>query len=343
MKHFFQLLLIFFTTSIIALPSLNQNDQKLVVNNTILAKVDDKSISTIDVMKKLDLFFQQNYPQLADSSQAKAQFYTTGWKQMLSDMIIQELILLDAKDKKISIPDGEVREELDHRYGPNILNSLESLKLSYEEAFNMIKDELLLRRMNWYQVHSKARQRVSPQLIREAYKLYLSDHPAKTHWSYQTVTIKTSKQEDLETLSNAILNLCEQKNTSPDTLKDELKNFENQYDGAKISISSTYKTANTDASAKLCDALSSLQENSYSKIIPFNRNKKSYNRIYFVSDINQETAPTFEEIASKLKDGLFQEHVAEESKKYHQKLLQKYELEKGFLLVPEEFEPFSLK
>ena len=46
----------------------NQEDKlELVVNNQILAKVNGKPISVIDIMKKMDLLFYRRFPQYTSS------------------------------------------------------------------------------------------------------------------------------------------------------------------------------------------------------------------------------------------------------------------------------------
>ena len=52
-----------------SLPTQEQS-QKLVVHNRILAKVNDKTISVLDVMKKMDIYLNRYYPDLADSPAA---------------------------------------------------------------------------------------------------------------------------------------------------------------------------------------------------------------------------------------------------------------------------------
>ena len=89
------------------------NAQKIAVQNSILAKVNGTTISMIDVKKKMDLIFHQHYAHLADSTQAKFQFYETSWRRVLSEMIDNELILADAADKEVKLTDGELREEIE--------------------------------------------------------------------------------------------------------------------------------------------------------------------------------------------------------------------------------------
>ena len=96
-------LLIFALSSLFAqAPSMELPDnKKIAVQNTILTKVNDTTISVIDVKKKLDLMFYQNYSHLSHSNQARLQFYESGWRAALMQMIDNELILSDAAAKEV--------------------------------------------------------------------------------------------------------------------------------------------------------------------------------------------------------------------------------------------------
>ena len=141
----------------VAPPTLEHEDtQELVIYNRILAKVNDKTISVIDVMKKMDLFLQKYYPHLVDSKLARYQFYSAQWRDHLTQMIDQELMLADAAKIELKVADAEVREEIMNRFGPNIMTILDQLGLTYDEARKMIYDEMIMQRMIWFRVNSKA-------------------------------------------------------------------------------------------------------------------------------------------------------------------------------------------
>ena len=78
-------------------------EPKIAVQNSILTKVNGKTISMMDVKKKMDMAFHQNYPHLTHSNPARVQFYEVAWKKTLMDMIDNELILSDATDKEINL------------------------------------------------------------------------------------------------------------------------------------------------------------------------------------------------------------------------------------------------
>src|SRR3989344_4181227 len=82
---------------------------KIAIHNTILAKAQGTTISVLDVKKKLDLLFHKNYPHLAQSNQARCQFYEASWRHVLMEMVDHQLILADAAARDVKVTDGEVR------------------------------------------------------------------------------------------------------------------------------------------------------------------------------------------------------------------------------------------
>src|SRR5580704_3365582 len=74
-----------------------KGERKIVVNNRILAKVNGKAISVLDIMKKMDMLFYRQYPQYANNAEARQQFYSMYWKTALQECIDKELIMADAQ------------------------------------------------------------------------------------------------------------------------------------------------------------------------------------------------------------------------------------------------------
>src|SRR5690349_12572308 len=124
-----------------------EEPQDIVIYNRILAKVNGKSISVIDVMKKMDLFLQRYYPEHAQSKMARFQYYSKQWRDTLSQMIDQELMLADAEHLELKVTDAEVREEVLGRFGPNIMSTLDSIGMTYDEARTQIYNEMVVHRI----------------------------------------------------------------------------------------------------------------------------------------------------------------------------------------------------
>ena len=128
--------------------SFDQNyPENIIINNRILLKINGKAITVIDVVRKMDLLFYRQYENLASSAIARYQFYNTGWRTVLGMVIDDYLIMADAEEKQIKVNDGEVREELQRLFGPDVVLNVDKLGMTLEEAFELIKTELIVQRM----------------------------------------------------------------------------------------------------------------------------------------------------------------------------------------------------
>ncbi len=266
-------------------------NQKIAMQNVILAKVNGQTLSMMDVKKKLDVMFHQYYPQHENSSQARFQFYESSWRPILMQMIDNELILSDSVDKELKLTDGEIREEVENRFGPNVMQTLDKIGLTYDETWKMVKNEMTVQRMTWWYVHSRALQSVTPQDIRQAYRLYLQENPAYCEWKYRVVSIRSDAPE--EALSETIYKTLAESERSPEALADKLKEFEKT--GIAIQVSNEFTATDKDLSEAHRASLASLSPGSYSKpSFQMSRvDKKNVYRIFFLIDKTDYPAPTF--------------------------------------------------
>ena len=317
--------------------------QKIAMQNQILAKVNGKTISMMDVKKKLDLMFHQYYPQHEGSNQARFQFYETSWRSMLMQMIDNELILSDSIDKELKLTDGEVREEMENRFGPNVMQTLDQIGVTYDETWKMVKNEMSVQRMTWWYVHSKALQSVTPQDVRQAYRVYLQENPAYSEWKYRVVSIRADKGE--EGLAEEVYKMLVAKGQSPEDLLSKLKEFEKP--GIAIQVSNEFVAADKELSELHKTSLASLSVGNFSKpSYQMSRaDKKNVYRIFYLLDKTDYPAPSFEALSSRLRDDLVQQFVAKESNVYIEKLRKYYGFDTARIkeTIPEDLHPFSLQ
>jgi len=295
-------------------------------------------------MKKMDMVLHRNYPQYADSSQARFQFYSANWRPVFMEMIDTELILSDAQDKEMKISDGEVREEMESRFGPNVTSTLDKIGLAYEDAWKMIKNELIVHRMTWFFVHSKAVQSISPQAIRDAYHQYLVQNPPFQEWSYRVLSIRSD--DDNAAAAEELHCLLLEAGQSPDSAA-FFKEWEIAHPSIKLQISNEYLAKDADLSESHRTILASLTPGSYSlPILQISRSEsKSIYRIFYLAKKNDHPAPAFEALSGQLKNELLQKAVAKESDSYLQKLRNHYGFDPNRLqeTVPDDLQPFHLE
>lgn len=316
----------------------------IALNNTVLAKVADKTITTLDVMKRMDLIFNRAYPDLIDSKAARFQFYMTGWQNTLDELINNELILLEASKKEIKLTDADVREEVENRYGPDVMENLAKLNLTFDEALKITKNEMLVQRMMYYFIRAKADQRTTPNEIKNAYKLYCKENPTKETWGYFVVSIKANDEKVEKEVLEKALALFKDKKEAPKELQDAIKEIEKNYQNCQITISNLYSVSNKEISPSHLEVLSKMQKNSYSDItcqISRTTNKK-INRIFYLKDYEKKETESFEQVANKLKDGILNNAFVEESEKYFTKLKEQYQVDKN-PNITKDFVPFTLE
>lgn len=319
-------------------------EPRVSVNNTLLAKVNGNTISVFDVMKKMDMVLHQNYPQYADSPQARFQFYSTSWRPVFMEMIDTELILSDAQDKDMKLSDGEIREEMESRFGPNVMQTLDKISLTYEDAWKMVKNELIVHRMMWFFVHSKAMQSISPQSIRDSYHQYLVKNPPFQEWVYRVVSIRSENEDSAG--SEELYRLLLEGGQSPESAAC-LKDWETAYPSSKVQVSNEYTAKDGELSESHKAILAILAPGSYSQPtcqVSRSDNKNIY-RIFYLAQKNDHPAPAFETIAAQLKNELLQKAVAKESSGYLQKLRKHYGFDPSRLqeTVPDDLQPFHLE
>lgn len=318
-------------------------EPQISVKNRILTTVNGNAISVVDVMKKMDMLLHQNYPQFADSPQARFQFYATSWRPILMEMIDTELILSDAEEKEIKLTDGEIREEMEDRFGPGVQLTLEKIGLSYDDAWKMVRKELIVRRMLWFFAQSKAIQSVSPQAIREAYRHYLTEHPPYEEWSYRVITLKSENDE----LGQDVKGILAAATAGVECVAKELKDWESSHPDANLTVSNEYVVRSLDLSESHRSILSSLRPGSYSEPIAqaSRTEKKPIQRIFYLKDKINHPAPSFDELSTQLKNDLTQKAIAKESEAYMHKLRKYYGFDQEVLkeALPEHLQPFALE
>lgn len=322
--------------------------EQLVIQNRILAKVREKTISVVDVMKKMDLFLQHYYPQVMYSPGARFQYYATQWKETLTQMVDQELILADAEQLELKVTDAEVRETLFERFGPNIMQTLDQLGLSYDEAREMIYTEMAVQRMMWYRVNSKALNRIGPQDIKNAYKKYCDEHPALEEWKYQVLSMRAPQENLSAALARKAADLLHQARTDlasvTEILKQETADKENPI---SISLSSELTADEKSIAASHKEVLKTLTPGAFSPpVAQVNRIDHSVvHRIFYLKDHSISKAPVFKKMSDQLKEELLQDAATQESVQYLNKLRLRYGYNEHLMLetLPADFQPFSLR
>lgn len=324
-----------------------QDESKITINNRILARINGKPISTYDLMKKMDLSFFRQYPQYASFNHARHQFYEMSWKPALAEMIDKELILADAQESKIEVSSGDIRQEIETCFGPNVISNLDKAGFTFDEASKIMQEEIIIRRLMGGRVHVKAMRKITPGKIRLAYNEFIQD-PANarpTQWSYRVITIKERNATKTEETANSTYRLLLE-GVSLDKLSDQLKERKILGRKGKVTVSNTIQHNEKELSKEYQVILSHMNTGMYSQ--PFSHKSRANNSIVYRILTVEEKIPggvlSYKEMEPKLKEKLLDAEIDKETDNYLLKLRQHYHIRQSDLdsYLPLDYQPFTL-
>lgn len=350
-------LLIFLLTSLLPLlpvfsvtssflPDISSN--RVVISNRVLAKINQKTITVIDLQQKMDLFISKRYAQQELSPLARSHFYLSHWREFLSQEIDHYLILCDAEQLKILVSDKEVRERMLEHFGPNMMTALDKIGITYEKAKEMIHSELAVEKMTSYRVHAKAFRSVHPQQIKANYKLYCEQNPPKETWGYRVLSIRSSENDLAQNLAEKAHQLLSSNQSSFADLSEKLfQDDPSLQEKISLTASDLYELQDRDLSAQVKTILQTLSPGSYStpqnQVSRFDNSQVS--RIYFLQTHTTSSLPSFEEMEHNLREQILEEAIHKETSLYINKLRLRYGFSEQLLSewIPEDFQPFSIQ
>jgi len=311
------------------------------INNRILLKINGKHISILDVVKRMDLIFYRQYPSLASSPGARFQFYMTNWKASLRAVIDDQLILADAEEKKVEVTDGDVREELESLFGPDVVLNIDKMGLSYEDTWNLLRDELKVRQMNNMMVRAKALNDVGPKSVRQYYEEYLKSHPPEEVWIYRIGSIRGADKEQVASLADHVHRLAGQ-GTSLEAIFASLKE-----EAVFLSLSEEYERKEQELSEVYKKALSQLADGEVSlpSLQPSKKGDEWTARLFLLKEHRLVTPPSFDAIKGEIQSQLTQKSIARHAEIYLNKLREHYGITDAYIsqMIPEHFEPFTIR
>ena len=317
-------------------------EEQIVINNRILTTVNGKTLSVLDVVKQMDVFLNQYYPQYLESEPARMQFYTTQWKTTLQRMIDQELMVADAESREVKATDAEVREEIQNRYGPNVMGSLDKLGINYEEAKKMIHQELVVQKIQWLRVTSKVLSKVTTEVLKNAFKDYLAKNPPKEIWNYQFLTLRYDNVDTAMSIAQQVEALQETSGNVLSVAADLLKQKLPEAEWTHLSLSPDLQSEDKELSEAHRDVLSKMSGAGWSEpTIQQSRDGSQVVRIFNLKSHTKQEAPLFETMANGLKQEILNQYADKEMEVYLARLHQRFNYNPSSLDIPSQFEPFS--
>lgn len=318
----------------------------IVVNNRILARVNEKAISVVDLMKKLDILFYREFPQYTSSKVARYQFYQANWKGVLQELIDKELILADAEENKLPLSSGDVRQEMEQLFGPNIITNLDKAGLTFDDAWKIVQGDISIRRMMYLRVNAKAMKQVTPQDVWAAYDEHVKNVIRPDQWTYRVISLRSKDQEDGAVAANLAYDLLTAHNTPLDQLAAELKKLPHG-DAAQVNVSEVFHHSDKEVSESYKASISSLQNGEYSRPVAqkSRSDKSTVFRIFYLDNHLVGGAVPFQEVEPKIKDRLVQIAIAKEQEAYLNKLRKHFAVHEDDIktITTGDFQPFQLK
>ncbi|MBP7074163.1 MAG: hypothetical protein KBA81_02125 [Rhabdochlamydiaceae bacterium] len=312
------------------------------MNNRILTTVNGKTLSMLDVVKQMDVYLSQYYPQYLDAEEAKIQFYNVQWKPTLQRMIDQELMMADAESREVKATDAEVREEIQNRYGPNVMGSLDKLGISYEEAKKMVYQDLVVQKIQWLRVTSKVLARVTTEVIKKTFDEYLIKNPPKEMWTYQFLTLRFDEIDTAMSQAEQIKDLQETSSSLLSVAADLFKQKLPETEWTHFSLSSELQLEEKELSEAHRDVLAKMTVNDWSKpIVQQSRDGSQVVRIFHLKSHTKQETPLFETMANGLRQEILNQYAEKEMDVYLARLHQRFNYNNDSLDIPPQFEPFS--
>ncbi len=314
-------------------PGLMESEQELVINNRILLKIKGKPLTVMDVVRKMDLIFYRQFPELASSAVARYQFFSSAWESILAAVIDDQLIYADAQEKKVEVSEGDVREELEQLFGPDVVLNLDKVGMTLEEAMEMLKTDLTVQRMNMMMVRSKAMTEVHPKQVRQRYDQLLKENPPQDRWVYRVLSVRGENHEAIAQEAHRILN---EQNLPFEDVVAALAD-----DEVEITLSQDYEREDGELSLAHKAILQTLSAGGVSDPVT----QGAVSRIFCLKEFHSGAPIPFNDMANEIKAQLIQEIAAKHDEAYRLKLRDQYGLSANYLkkLIPEGFQPFTLR
>ena len=323
-----------------------QAKRKITVNNRVLASVNGKVISVVDVMKKMDMLLYQMYPHYLEVPQARYEFYNAHWREVLSDLIDRELVIADAEEKNFPVSSGDVREELEAIFGPNVMINLDNAGLTSDDAWQMVKADILIRRMLYLQVRSHIYAQITPTEVRKAYDEYIKDKTGQTECVWQCLTLKSKDTNAAMKHAEKLRMILVDEKVPIESLEAELEKRGLKAGDIQMTLSQAFSQKQNELSPALQELLLKMDPGTYSlpQLQTSRAEQNPVVRLYYVIEIKQDKIPTVQELDAQLREELTQKMSEVKTAEYFGGLRRHFHLSKEQIEkdLPPDFRPFTL-
>lgn len=312
----------------------------IVVENRVLATVRDQIITVVDVTKKMDMIFCQQFPQYKGVPEARYEFYHTNWRKIFEELVDRQLILSMSEEKQFGVTNGDIREELEEIFGPNAMMNLYEEGLSLHDVEEMMKADILLRRALSFYVHSPVIAAITPAVLRAAYRKRVEEMKKKYGWVWRSVTVKSKSGDCRKDVADRVWNRLQKDHRTIEQISAELG------DGYEVVLSQSFRSEQSEVAQNVQAILEQLQPKTFSEPQSFTSRSDPRQgwRCYIVDERFFVKVPSFEELESTLRQEIASPVITKRTVEFFEDLRKQYGVK--HLLTSEElraFEPFQLK
>lgn len=306
--------------------------------NRVLATVRDQIITVMDVMKKLDMIFYQQFPQYRNSPEAKYQFYNANWKHVLEELVDRQIVLSWAEEKQFNVTNGDIREELEEIFGPDVMLNLYEAGLTLTEVREMLRADILLRRIVSFYVRTPVLSSITPEIVKKTYQQRLCESKGKEVLVWRSVSIKKAHEPCSSELAENVRTYLFEDKLSLEEVKAKLP------EGVEVVMSQQFHSEQREIAPRVFDILRLLDVgHASSPMVHEGRDGKVW-RIYCVDDKTSVPLPSFSEMEGVLREELAAPQLALKTQEFFDDLRKQYHVKA--LLSSEQLqslEPFKLR
>lgn len=314
--------------------------QSIVVDNRVLATVRDQIITVQDVVKKLDMLFYQQFPQHRGSAEARYEFYQANWKTVFEDLVNRLLVLSWADERQFQVSNGDVRQELEEVFGPDVMINLYESGFSLNEVQEMIRADILLRRLLYFYVRLPVLAGISPSRVRALYeeKRHAEGCAELLHW--RSITVKAKQGECAKKEADAVFNMLQKEKIS---IADVCKKIPATIE---VTASEQFQSVKNELAPHTYEILSKLPDGTYSEPASFvgKQNGQKGWRFYTVDKREQVPLPPIDQMEEALRAEIAQPEIAAKTKELFDSLHKEYQVNTVFSqdeLIA--FQPFTFR
>jgi hypothetical protein len=320
--------------------------KRLRVNNRVLISVLGKPITVLDLQKSLETQFFAQFPQYRDKPEAKWEYFTVRWQDVLNDLIDRELILADAADRELDLPEGDIREEMIKRFGADLAVSTAQMGLDLDEVWEMVRLELRAQKMVGGMVMYPAFTEITPEQVKEAYDVACAESVGKEELIYRILTVRGQDAQACEFVAQRAHSLlCEECGNTGAVCK-AIDGCCDLPDGITWTMSEEFRQPVKNLSPSHREVLEKLQVGTFSQPIAQRSrvDQQNVQRIFVLTGRDSKAPPPFEAAAQGIQESLAHRRANQLHEQYINQLRAKYGITQAYVSqsIPKEFKPFEL-